>query len=396
MKNFSSYFEVDYMDNKKLHMDSLAVHGALGTEPLTGAVSMPIFLSSTYRHPELGKTTGFAYSRLENPTRLELERTIALLEGGNRGFAFSSGQAASMAVFSLLSQGDHVILSDDIYGGTYRIAADILNRYGITASFADMSNLDMVEAAVRENTKMIFLETPSNTMMKVADIQVISELAGRIGAVTVVDNTFLSPYFQKPLLLGADIVTHSATKYLCGHNDTIAGMVVVKNSEKLSDRIYTYIKSSGSQLAPMDCWLVLRGMKTLAVRMEKHNDNAKRIADWLRNQKKVSKVYYIGFKNHESYAVTKKQSSGFGGMISFETDSVETVKRILKNVDMVMFAESLGGTETLITYPVTQTHVDIPVEMKERLGINDCLLRLSVGIENADDIIDDLDRAMNG
>lgn len=301
-----------------------------------------------------------------------------------------------MAVFSLLSQGDHVILSDDIYGGTYRIAADLLNRYGITASFADMSNLDMVEAAVRENTKMIFLETPSNPMMKVADIQAISELAGRIGAITVVDNTFLSPYFQKPLCLGADIVTHSATKYLCGHNDTIAGIAVVKNSEKLSDRIYTYIKSSGSQLAPMDCWLVLRGMKTLAVRMEKHNDNAKKIANWLRKQKKVSKVYYIGFKDHESYAVTKRQSSGFGGMISFETDSVETVKKILKNVDMVIFAESLGGTETLITYPVTQTHVDIPMEMKERLGINNCLLRLSVGIENADDIIDDLDRAMNG
>lgn len=395
MKNFKDYFNVDYRANKILQMDSLVVHGALGTEPLTGAVSIPVFQATTYRHPELGKTTGFAYTRLENPTRLELERTMALLEEGIRGFAFSSGQAANTAVFSLLSPGDHIILSDDIYGGTCRIARDTLSKNGVEASFVDMSDLAEVRAEVRKNTKMFFIETPSNPMMKVADIRAVSEIAADMGAVTVVDNTFLSPYFQKPLLLGADIVTHSATKYLGGHNDTIAGIVVVKEDEELAEQIYTHIKSAGSQLAPMDCWLVLRGIKTLAVRMEKHNENAKKVAEWLRRQEKVKKVFYIGFEDHESYQVTKKQASGFGGMISFEVDSVETVREILKNVDMVMFAESLGGTETLITYPMTQTHTDIPAEMRERLGLSDCLLRLSVGIENADDIIGDLDRALN-
>lgn len=396
MKNFKDYFNVDYCANKALQMDSLVVHGALGTEPLTGAVSMPVFQATTYRHPELGKTTGFAYTRLENPTRLELERTMALLEEGIRGFAFSSGQAANMAVFSLLSPGDHIILSDDIYGGTCRIARDTLSKNGVEASFVDMSDLAEVRAEIRENTKMFFVETPSNPMMKLADIRALSEIASGRGAVTVVDNTFLSPYFQKPLLLGADIVTHSATKYLGGHNDTIAGIVVVKEDEELAEQIYTYIKSAGSQLAPMDCWLVLRGIKTLAVRMEKHNDNAKKVAEWLRGQKRVKKVYYIGFKEHEGFQITKKQASGFGGMISFEVDSTETVQKILKKVDMVMFAESLGGTETLITYPMTQTHTDIPAEVKEKLGLSECLLRLSVGIESSDDIIGDFDRAMNG
>ena len=395
MKNFKDYFNVDYRANQILQMDSLVVHGALGTEPLTGAVSIPVFQATTYRHPELGKTTGFAYTRLENPTRLELERTMALLEEGIRGFAFSSGQAANTAVFSLLSPGDHIILSDDIYGGTCRIARDTLSKNGVEASFVDMSDLAEVRAEVRKNTKMFFIETPSNPMMKVADIRAVSEIAADMGAVTVVDNTFLSPYFQKPLLLAADTVTHSATKYLGGHNDTIAGIVVVKEDEELAEQIYTHIKSAGSQLAPMDCWLVLRGIKTLAVRMEKHNENAKKVAEWLGRQEKVKKVFYIGFEDHESYQVTKKQASGFGGMISFEVDSVETVREILKNVDMVMFAESLGGTETLITYPMTQTHTDIPAEMRERLGLSDCLLRLSVGIENADDIIGDLDRALN-
>ena len=394
MKNFSNYTDFDTKEN--LAFDSKVVHGALGTEPLTGAVSMPIFQAATFRHPEFGQTTGFAYSRLENPTRLELERTMAILEGGIRGFAFSSGQAANMAVFSLLEPGDHIILSDDIYGGTFRIIGDVFGKYGIEHTYVDMSDMDAVQAAIQKNTKMFFIETPTNPMMKVADIHAVSEIAKGIGALTVVDNTFLTPYFQKPLTLGADIVTHSSTKYLGGHNDTISGIVVVKDDEEIAEKINIHIKSHGSQLAPLDSWLVLRGIKTLAVRMDKHNANAKKVARWLREQKKVEKVYYVGFEDHKDYDVTLKQTTGFGGMISFTVDSEETVMKILKNVDMIMFAESLGGTETLITYPTTQTHEDTPEDVKEKLGITRSFLRMSVGIENPDDIIADLDRAMNG
>lgn len=394
MKNFSNHRDFDTKEN--LHFESKAVHGALGTEPLTGAVSMPIFQTATFRHPELGNSTGFDYSRLKNPTRLELERTMAILEGGIEGFAFSSGQAANMAVFSLLEPGDHVILSDDIYGGTFRIIGDIFGKYGVTHTYVDMSELDQVRAAVTPQTKMFFVETPTNPMMKVADIRAIADIAKEIGALTVVDNTFLTPYFQKPLALGADIVTHSSTKYLGGHNDTISGIVVVKDDEEIAHKIHVHIKSHGSQLAPLDSWLILRGVKTLAVRMDRHNENAKKVAEWLRVQPKVKQVYYVGFEDHKDSAVTKKQTSGFGGMISFTVDSFETVKDILKGVDMIMFAESLGGTETLITYPTTQTHEDTPKDIKETLGITDCFLRMSVGIENVDDIIADLDRAMNG
>lgn len=252
MKNFSNYTDFDTKEN--LHFESKAVHGALGTEPLTGAVSMPIFQAATFRHPELGESTGFAYSRLENPTRQELERTMAILEGGIKGFAFSSGQAANMAVFSLLNPGEHVILSDDIYGGTFRIIGDVFGKYGIEHTYVDMSDLDEVKAAIRPNTKMFFIETPTNPMMKVADIHAVSEIAKSVNALTVVDNTFLTPYFQKPLTLGADIVTHSSTKYLGGHNDTISGIVVIKDNEEIADQIHIHMKSHGSQLAPLDSW----------------------------------------------------------------------------------------------------------------------------------------------
>lgn len=394
MKNFSNYTDFDTKEN--LHFESKAVHGALGTEPLTGAVSMPIFQTATFRHPELGNSTGFDYSRLKNPTRQELERTMAILEGGIQGFAFSSGQAANLAVFSLLNPGEHVILSDDIYGGTFRIIGDVFGKYGITHTYVDMSDLEAVKAAITPQTKMIFVETPTNPMMKVADIRAISKIAKEIGALTVADNTFLTPYFQRPLELGADIVTHSSTKYLGGHNDTISGIVVVKEDEEIARQIQVHIKSHGSQLAPLDSWLILRGIKTLAVRMDRHNENAKKVAEWLRAQPKVKEVYYVGFADHKDYEVTTAQTSGFGGMISFTVDCFETVKNILKGVDMIMFAESLGGTETLITYPTTQTHEDTPKDIKESLGITDCFLRMSVGIENVEDIIADLDRAMNG
>lgn len=392
MKNFSNYTDFDTKEG--LRFESKVVHGALGTEPLTGAVSMPIFQSATFRHPGLGESTGFAYSRLENPTRQELERTMAILEGGIKGFAFSSGQAANMAVFSLLDPGAHVILTDDIYGGTFRIIGDVFGKYGITHTYVDMSDLDAVRAAIRPETKMLFVETPTNPLMKVADIRAIAEIAKEIGALTVVDNTFLTPYFQKPLALGADIVTHSSTKYLGGHNDTISGIVVVRDSQEIADKIHVHIKSHGSQLAPLDSWLILRGIKTLAVRMDRHNENAKKVAAWLKKHPKVKKVYYVGFEDHRDYDVTMRQTTGFGGMLSFTVDCFETAKKILKNVDMIMFAESLGGTETLITYPTTQTHEDTPKAVKDALGITDSFLRMSVGIENADDIIADLERAM--
>ena len=288
-----------------------------------------------------------------------------------------------MAVFSLLNPGEHVILSDDIYGGTFRIIGDVFGKYGIEHTYVDMSDLDEVKAAIRPNTKMFFIETPTNPMMKVADIHAVSEIAKSVNALTVVDNTFLTPYFQKPLTLGADIVTHSSTKYLGGHNDTISGIVVIKDNEEIADQSHIHMKSHGSQLAPLDSWLVLRGIKTLAVRMDRHNENAMKVAEWLRTQPKVKKVYYVGFADHKDYEVTRKQTTGFGGMISFTVDSFETVKKILKGVDMIMFAESLGGTETLITYPTTQTHEDTPADIKEKLGITDCFLRMSVGIENA-------------
>jgi cystathionine gamma-synthase len=391
LKNFSNY--KDYSTKDELKFDSKAVHGALGCEPLTGAVSFPIYQTSTFRHPELGHSTGFDYSRLLNPTRQELERTLAILEGGKHGFAFSSGQAANMALFTWLNPGDHMILMDDIYGGTFRISTTIFGKYGIEYDFVDLSDLDAVKKAVKPNTKMIFIETPSNPLMKVADIAAVSAIAHENGAISVVDNTFLTPYFQKPLSLGADVVIHSATKYLGGHNDIIAGAAIV-NDDELAAHFKLQLKSHGNGLAPMDSWLMLRGIKTLHLRMERHNSNAMKVAGWLRNHPKVEKVYYVGFEDHKDYAVTCKQTTGFGGMISFAVDSEETVRNILKNVDMIMFAESLGGTETLITYPTTQTHEDTPEDIKEKLGITKKFLRISIGIEDPDDIINDLERAM--
>lgn len=392
MKNFSNYKDYDTKENLKF--SSKAVHGAMGCEPLTGAVSFPIYQSSTFRHKELGVSTGFDYSRLLNPTRQELERTVAILEEGEYGFAFSSGQAANMALFTWLNPGDHMILMDDIYGGTYRIATTIFGKYGIEYDFVDMSDIDAVKAAIKPNTKMFFIETPSNPLMKVADIAVLSDIAHEIGAISVVDNTFLTPYFQRPLTLGADVVIHSGTKYMGGHNDIIAGLAVVKD-EKLADHFKLQLKSHGNGLSPMDSWLMLRGIKTLHLRMEKHNENAIKVANWMRTQPKIEKVYYVGFEDHKGYEITKKQTSGFGGMISFAVDSEETVKKILKNTQMIMFAESLGGTETLVTYPTTQTHEDTPMDVKEKLGITTKFLRMSVGIEDADDIINDLEQAMN-
>lgn len=393
MKNFSNF--TDFSRKENLHFESKAVHGALGNDPFSGAVSTPIYQTSTFRHRALGESTGFDYSRLSNPTRLELERTMAILEEGVEGFAFTSGQAANMAVFTMLNPGDEVLLSDDIYGGTYRIGTDIFTRYGATFTYVDMCDTDLLERSIHKNTRMIFLETPTNPMMKIADIAKISDIAHAHNCLLVVDNTLMSPYFQKPLTLGADIVVHSGTKFICGHNDVLAGIVVV-NSPELAEFMHSQIKTHGNQLAPMDSWLLLRGIKTLPVRMDRHAENTKKVAEWLRTQDKVKKIFYVGFEDHPGHDIMAKQCTGYGGMLSFNVDSFETVQKVLRRVDLIMFAESLGGTETLITYPRTQTHESLTEETRQALGITDTFLRLSVGLEHADDIIADLDQALNG
>ncbi|MBP5564962.1 MAG: aminotransferase class V-fold PLP-dependent enzyme, partial [Lachnospiraceae bacterium] len=315
------------------------------------------------------------------------------LEEGVEGYAFTSGQAANMAVFNYLKRGDHCLLCDDLYGGTHRIVEDIFKVSGIEISYVDMGNLDDVEKAIKPNTKMVFLETPTNPMMKVGDIKGIAAISHKHNALFVVDNTFMTPYFQRPLTLGADIVVHSGTKYLCGHNDVVAGIVVIKD-ENLKHHFEIQLKSLGAGLGPMDSWLVIRGIKTLSLRMKKHNENAKIVAEWLRNHPKVKKVYYVGFEDHPGYALNLSQASGFGGMISFELDSEESAHKILSKVNMILFAESLGGTETLVTYPITQTHEDVPDDVRRALGINEAFIRISIGIEDPNDIIADLEQAL--
>ena len=393
MKDSKDYNNLNRKENLKLA--SKVVHGGEGIDPATGSISFPIYQTATFKHSGIEIRDPYNYSRCINPTREELEKTMAILEEGTRAFAVNSGMAAITLVFSLLKPGDHLIMSDDIYGGTFREVNEVLEVNGIEHDSIDLSDLDLLERTIKKNTKMIFIETPTNPMMKVADIAAIAKIGHDIGALVVVDNTFLTPYFQRPLTLGADIIVHSGTKYLAGHNDVLAGVVVVKDSkigETLEIKMYIY----GAGLGPMDSWLMLRGMKTLALRMDKHNENAMKVANWLRSQPKVEKVYYVGFEDHKDYEVTKKQTTGFGGMISFKVDSTKTVNDILSRLKLIMFAESLGGVESLITHPVSRTHTEILEETREALGITDTLLRLSVGIEDADDIIADLDQALNG
>jgi cystathionine gamma-synthase len=380
-------------NEKKLSIDTKVVHGGKCYDPLTGAVSFPIYQSATFRHPGLNQSTGYDYSRLQNPTREEVENTLAYLENGSCAFAFSSGMAAVSTVLNLFSPGQHIVVSDDLYGGTYRLFEEIYKKYGIEFSYVDTSKIDEIEACLKENTAAIFIETPSNPTMKVGDIKSIAQLAQKNDILTIVDNTFLTPLFQKPLDLGADIVVHSATKYLGGHNDTLAGFVVVKDSD-LAERIKLIQKSVGAVLSPFDSWLILRGIKTLSVRLLKQQENAIAISKWLKNNDKIEKVYYVGLPEHEGYEINKKQSTGFGAMLSFTVKDEALVEKILERVELIMFAESLGGVETLITYPIVQTHSAIPKEIRDRIGVNEKLLRLSVGIENAEDIIKDLDQAI--
>ena len=369
------------------------VHGIPDRHDSTGAVSVPIFQSATFAHPGVGQSTGYDYSRLQNPTREHLEKTVAALEGGLDAMAFSTGMAAVAALMELFSPGDHLIASDDLYGGSHRLFHHISMKNGITFDLVNTSDTAEIERHVRPETKAVFIETPTNPMMQVTDIAAVSALAKKHGLLLIVDNTFLTPYYQKPLALGADILVHSGTKYLGGHNDTLAGLLVV-NSAGLSERLRFIFKTTGACLSPFDSWLLIRGIKTLAVRMDRQQESAMKIAQWLCQQPKIKAVHYVGLPSHPDYAVSVRQASGFGSMISFGVDSGQTAVQVLERVTVIQYAESLGGVESLITYPMLQTHADVPQEEREAKGINERLLRLSVGLESADDLIADLKQAL--
>lgn len=378
-------------------LNTVCIHGSGQRKNIenTGSISFPIYQTAAYAHPGVGKSTGYDYSRVQNPTREETERIVADLEHGREALAFSSGMAAISAFMELFRPGDHIVAMDDLYGGTIRQFRLINEKNGIDVTYVNTSDLELVRAAIQENTKLIYIETPTNPMMQVTDIAAVSELAREKGCLLAVDNTFLTPYFQNPLDLGADVVIHSATKYLEGHNDTLGGFLVM-NSEDIAQELRAVFKTTGAGLAPFDSWLILRGMKTLAVRMEKHQENALALAGWLRAHEKVRDVLYIGLEDHPGWEVTKRQSRGFGGMLAFHVDSREMAYKILGNVKLIRFAESLGGTESLITYPVTQTHADVPDEKRRAKGIDETLLRMSVGLEDVHDIIADLEQAFGG
>ncbi len=359
-----------------------------------GSLSFPIYQTATYAHPEVGKSTGFDYSRLQNPTREHLEKIICGLEDGLDAFALSTGMAAITLLFELFQPGDHIISEADLYGGSIRLFDNVSKKNGYEFSFVDCSSADL-EKEIRPNTKAIYIETPTNPMMRVSDIEKIAKIAKAHQLLLIVDNTFLSPYFQNPLKLGADVVIHSGTKFLGGHNDTLAGFIVTKDP-KIAERLRFLIKTTGAGLAPFDSWLLIRGIKTLGIRMEKAQENAIRIANWLKEQPEVKKVYYPGLPEHPGYEIMKKQARGFGSMITFAVETKEQALKILKNVRIIKFAESLGGTETLITYPTTQTHADVKEEVRLRNGITPCTLRLSTGIEDAEDLLEDLESAFAG
>lgn len=358
------------------------------------SISFPIYQTASFSHISTGhNASGFDYTRESNPTRQRVEEVIASLEGAEYAVAFTSGMAAVSAVMELLVPGDEVICSEDLYGGVIRLHNLINSKNGITIKYADTSDTQRTAQLITDRTRAIYIETPSNPMMNITDIRRTAELAHSRGLLLIVDNTFLSPYFQNPLELGADIVIHSGSKFLAGHNDTISGFVCL-NDSRLADRIRLISKTTGAALAPFDSWLVMRGLKTLSVRMERQQENAAKTAEFLSSHNRVTKVYYPGLEAHPGYEVNKSQSRGFGSMISFNVDSKETAERVLRKVRLIIFAESLGGTESLITYPVLQTHPDVPKEIRNRLGITETLLRLSVGLENSDDIIADLSQAL--
>lgn len=369
------------------------IHGGKPTDPYTGAVSVPIYQVSTYKQEGVGGHKGFEYSRTGNPTRHALEELIKDIEGGHAGFAFGSGMAAMTAVMMLFNSGDHVILTDDVYGGSYRVMTKVLNRMGIDTTFVDTSNLDNIEKEIRPNTRAIHLETPTNPLMKITDIAGVAKLAKEHGLLTIVDNTFSTPYWQNPIELGVDIVLHSATKYLGGHSDVVAGLAVV-NSEKLAQELHFVQNSTGGVLGPQDSWLLMRGIKTLGIRMEETEANTKAIVEFLSSHPGVKKVFYPGLESHPNHEIAKKQARGFGGMVSFDVGSAEKADELLGKVKYFTLAESLGAVESLISVPARMTHASIPAERRAELGITDGLVRISVGLEDAEDLIDDLKNAL--
>jgi len=370
-----------------------AIHVGQEPDPATGAIIVPIYQTSTFVQEELGRHKGYEYSRTSNPTRAALERNLACLEGGRYAFAFASGMAAINALASLLKSGDHVVASRNLYGGAFRLFDRVLGDFGLTFSYADTTDLAGAEEAFQANTRLLYIETPTNPMMEITDLAAAAALARRRGVLLAVDNTFMSPYLQRPLELGADLVLHSTTKYLNGHSDGVGGAIML-NDSALADRLGFLQNAAGAILGPFDSWLVLRGVKTLALRMRKHDENGRAVARFLASHPKVQKVYYPGLPSHPQYDLARRQMRGFGGMIAFETGSLESARRVLKNVRLCSLAESLGGVETLISHPATMTHASVPAEERQRLGITDGLVRISVGIEDLEDLIADLDQAL--
>jgi len=370
-----------------------AIHAGQEPDSATGAVTVPIYQTSTYAQDGLGRNKGFEYARTSNPTRLALERNLAALEGARFGYCFASGMAAIDATMRLVKAGDHVIVSDNTYGGTFRLFSRILANYNIAFDFVDTSDVANVEGAMKENTRMVFVETPTNPVMMVTDLQAVSDVAHKFGARVVCDNTFMSPYLQRPLEFGVDIVVHSTTKFLNGHSDGIGGAVVLNNEED-ANWIGFVQNSAGAILSPFDSWLVLRGTKTLALRMEQHDRSGRAVAAFLEEHPKVHKIYYPGSVSHKQHDLAKRQQKGFGSMVSFDVGSLAAARTVLESVKLCTLAESLGGVETLICHPATMTHASVAADTRERLGITDGLVRISVGIEDTDDIIADLDEAL--
>jgi cystathionine beta-lyase/cystathionine gamma-synthase len=371
-----------------------AIHVGQEPDPATGAIIVPIYQTSTFVQEELGKHKGYEYARTSNPTRASLERNLAALEGGRFGFAWASGMAAINAVMSLLKAGDHVVAGHNLYGGSFRLFERVLKDFGLSFSYANTSRLEEVDRALRPNTRLLFIETPTNPVMEITDLAAAAALAHAHGIPLAVDNTFMSPYFQRPLGEGADIVIHSTTKYLNGHSDGIGGAVLL-NDAALAERLGFIQNAAGAVLGPFDSWLVLRGVKTLAVRMLQHHHNGLAVARHLEGHPKVRKVHYPGLPSHPQHELAKRQMTGFGGMLSFETGSLANAKTLLKSVRLCSLAESLGGVETLISHPASMTHASVPAEERNRIGITDGLVRISVGIEDIEDIIADLDRALD-
>ena len=371
------------------------IHAGQEPEPQTGAVAVPIFQTSTYVQPELGRHKGYEYARTKNPTRSALEANLAALERGKHAHCFASGMSATDTVFRMLKSGDHVIAGENMYGGSFRLFHRVCERFGLQFTYVDTSSVDAVRNALQDNTRIVFLETPTNPMMTITDIAACAEVAHQRGALVVVDNTFCSPYIQRPIELGADIVVHSTTKFLNGHSDSVGG-VVISNSDEIAEQIGFLQNAVGAILSPFDSFLVLRGIKTLAVRMKRHEENGVAMANYLSNQARVKKVYYPGLPDHPQHDLARRQMNGFGALISFELGSYDNAKKFLDRVRLCSLGESLGGVETLISHPESMTHASVPIDTRTRLGITPGLVRISVGIEDLEDLIGDLDNAFEG